>query len=65
MKIGYARISTREQTLEIQLKRLSEAGCEMFFEVKISGAARRRARLEAMLEQLRKDDVVVATCRVI
>ena len=61
MKIGYARVSTREQTLEIQLTRLAEAGCEMFFEEKISGAARRRPRLEAMLEQLRKDDVVVVT----
>ena len=61
MKIGYARVSTREQTLEIQLTRLAEAGCEMFFEEKISGAARKRPELETMLKQLRKDDVVVVT----
>ena len=48
MKIGYARVSTREQTLEIQLTKLAEASCEMFFDEKISGAARRRPRLEAM-----------------
>lgn len=61
MKIGYARVSTREQSPEIQLSRLADAGCEMFFEEKVSGAVRRRPRLEAMLEQLRKDDVVVIT----
>ena len=33
----------------------------MFFEEKISGAKGRRPRLEAMLDQLRKDDVVVVT----
>ncbi len=61
MKIGYARVSTREQTLENQLSRLADAGYEMFFEERISGAARRRPKLDAMLEQLRKDDVVVVT----
>jgi DNA invertase Pin-like site-specific DNA recombinase len=61
MKIGYARVSTKEQTLENQLVRLARAGCEMFFEEKISGAARHRAKLEAMLGQLRQRDVVVVT----
>lgn len=61
MKIGYARVSTQDQGLENQLSRLADAGCELFFEEKISGAARKRSRLEAMLEQLRKDDVVVIT----
>ena len=61
MKIGYARVSTKEQTLEAQLSRLADAGCEMFFEERISAAKGRRPRLEAMLDQLRKDDVVVVT----
>jgi DNA invertase Pin-like site-specific DNA recombinase len=61
MKIGYARVSTKDQTPETQLSRLAEAGCERFFEEKISGAARKRPQLEAMLGQLRKDDVVVVT----
>ncbi|MCY3852276.1 MAG: recombinase family protein [Gammaproteobacteria bacterium] len=61
MKVGYARVSTRDQTLDNQLSRLTEAGCEMFFEEKVSGAARKRPELETMLKQLRKDDVVVIT----
>ncbi len=61
MKIGYARVSTKEQTLETQLSRLAETGCELFFEEKISGVAKNRPQLEAMLGQLRKDDLVVVT----
>lgn len=61
MKIGYARVSTKEQTLEIQLSKLAEAGCELFFEEKISGAVKNRPQLETMLDQLRKGDVVVIT----
>lgn len=61
MKVGYARVSTKDQTLDVQLSRLAGAGCELFFEEKISGAARKRPQLEAMLAQLRKDDVIVIT----
>src|SRR3546814_11570970 len=39
MKLGYARVSTEDQNLDIQCARLSEAGCEMMFDEKISGAA--------------------------
>lgn len=61
MKVGYARVSTKEQTLDTQLARLADAGCELFFEEKISGAAKKRPQLETMLAQLRKGDVVVVT----
>lgn len=61
MKVGYARVSTKDQTLDTQLARLAEAGCELFFEEKVSGAAKKRPQLEAMLDQLRKGDVVVIT----
>ncbi len=61
MKIGYARVSTKDQALENQLAKLANAGCEMVFEEKISGAVRKRPKLEAMLEQLRQGDVVVVT----
>ena len=59
MKLGYARVSTEDQNLEIQRGRLSEAGCEMMFEEKISGAARGRPELEKLMGHLRKDDVLV------
>ena len=61
MKLGYARVSTKDQSLDIQLGRLAKAGCEMFFEEKTSGATRKRPKVDAMLKQLRKDDVVVVT----
>jgi len=61
MKLGYARVSTDEQTLTGQCQRLSAARCEKLFEEKISGAARNRPKLEKLLDQLRKDDVLVVT----
>lgn len=61
MKIGYARVSTKDQELENQRARLEEAGCALFFEEKKSGAAKKRPQLEKLLSQLRKDDVLVIT----
>src|SRR3546814_9658027 len=58
MKLGYARVSTEDQNLDIQCARLSEAGCEMMFDEKISGAARGRLELEKLMGHLRKDDVL-------
>ena len=61
MRLGYARVSTDDQTLDRQRERLREAGCERLFEEKISGARRDRPQLARLLDQLRKDDVVVVT----
>ena len=61
MRLGYARVSTDEQTLTSQCQRLSATGCEKLFEEKISGSARNRPKLEKLLEQLRKGDVLVVT----
>lgn len=61
MRLGYARVSTEDQTLETQRARLGSAGCELLFEEKISGAARLRPILEKLLDQLRRDDVLVVT----
>ena len=58
MKLGYARVSTEDQNLDIQRGRLSQAGCEMMFEEKISGTARGRPELERLMAHLRKDDVL-------
>ncbi len=59
MRLGYARVSTDEQPLTGQCQRLSAAGCEKLSEEKVSGTARNRPKLEKLLDQLRKDDVLV------
>jgi len=61
MRMGYARVSTGDQNLDGQCQRLSAAGCEKLFEEKISGARRNRPKLEKLIEQLRKGDVLVVT----
>ncbi len=62
MKIGYARVSTIEQNLDSQIQQLKDAGCEIIFEEKISGARKTRPELEKLLSQLRPEDTVVV-CR--
>jgi DNA invertase Pin-like site-specific DNA recombinase len=61
MKLGYARVSTEDQNLELQRPRLNDAGCGKLFEEKISGAKRHRPELERLLGEIRKDDVLVVT----
>lgn len=59
MKIGYARVSTEEQNLDMQLTALRKAKCTKIYEEKQSGANRNRVELNKMLETLRPGDVVV------
>lgn len=59
MKIGYARVSTKDQNLALQRDALEREGCEMLFEEKISGRSARRPALAEMLDKLREGDVVV------
>ena len=59
MKIGYARVSTTDQNLDLQLAALKEAGCGQIFQEKISGAKIERPELQRLLDQLRPDDIVV------
>lgn len=58
MKFGYARVSKNEQSLDIQVKKLTEAGCEEIFQEKVSGARDDRAQLNLLLSKLRKKDIV-------
>lgn len=59
MLIGYARVSTREQNLDLQLDALREAGCEKIFEDKLSGARSERPGLSRLKDSLRPGDTVV------
>jgi DNA invertase Pin-like site-specific DNA recombinase len=61
VKIGYARVSTEDQNLSIQLETLKKAGCKRIFREKVAGAGRERPELIRMLDQLRKGDVVVVS----
>ena len=59
MKIGYARVSTKDQELNLQLDALEAHGCKQIFQEKVSGANRERPELQKMLDTLRPKDVVV------
>ncbi len=59
MKIGYARVSTREQNLDLQLKALKKAGCAKIFREKVSGAVRQRPEFQRLLEQIRPGDTIM------
>lgn len=61
MIIGYARVSTAEQSLHAQIDSLDEAGAERVFSETVSGATAKRPELQRMLDQLRQGDVVVVT----
>ncbi len=59
MLIGYARVSTQDQNLELQRDALNKAGCKKIFEDTISGARADRPGLVMALEILREDDTLV------
>lgn len=48
MKFGYARVSKNEQSLDVQIKKLTDAGCEEIFQEKISGAKDDRPQLKIL-----------------
>lgn len=56
---GYARVSTSEQSTNLQRDRLIEAGCDQIFEDAASGARAHRPELDRMLGMLREGDTVV------
>jgi len=58
MKFGYARVSTKDQNLNLQIEALEKAGCEKIFNEKISGSTKNRPELDKMIAHLRKDDVL-------
>jgi DNA invertase Pin-like site-specific DNA recombinase len=59
VKIGYARVSTLDQNLDLQMQALKKAGCRKIFREKVSGVRRQRPEFQRMLEQLRPGDTIV------
>lgn len=59
MLIGYARVSTNEQNLDLQRDALLKAGCERIFEEKVSGSRELRISLDAAFSHLRVGDTLV------
>ncbi|QBZ83845.1 DNA-invertase hin [Hydrogenovibrio crunogenus] len=59
MFVGYARVSTQDQNLELQVDALSKAGCEQTFKEKITGKSKDRPELSFCLKMLRAGDVLV------
>ena len=58
MIVGYARVSTRDQSPTLQLDALTAAGCERIFSENASGAQRDRPELKAALDYLRPGDTL-------
>ena len=59
MLIGYARVSTQEQNLDLQKDALEGAGCERIYSDQVSGSTERRQELDTALEMLREGDTLV------
>jgi len=59
MKIGYARVSTRDQNLDLQVDALKRAGCDRIYQDVAGGSKTVRPALDELLGQLRAEDVLV------
>lgn len=59
MKIGYARVSTQDQNLSLQIEALKLAGCEKIYQEKKSGSKTDRPELLKLIQDVRKDDTVI------
>jgi DNA invertase Pin-like site-specific DNA recombinase len=59
MLIGYARVSTQDQTLNLQKDALEKQGCNKIFTDTASGAKAERKGLEEALEHVREGDTLV------
>jgi DNA invertase Pin-like site-specific DNA recombinase len=59
MLIGYARVSTVEQNLELQQDALKQAGCTKIYQDTMSGLRANRPGLDKAVEDLREGDTLV------
>ena len=59
--VGYARVSSSGQSVEVQCKELQEYGCDRIYSEKVSGASFERPELNKVLDWVREGDSVVVT----
>jgi DNA invertase Pin-like site-specific DNA recombinase len=59
MKLGYARISTKDQNFELQEDALKEAGCKKIYKDIVSGARQDRPSLNSLLDNCREGDTII------
>ncbi len=59
--IGYARVSSAGQSLEVQLQKLQEAGCDKVYKEKRSGTTYNRPELKKCIDYVREGDVLVVS----
>jgi DNA invertase Pin-like site-specific DNA recombinase len=59
MRIGYARVSTDDQNLDLQCSALRKGGCKKIYEDRVSGVKAVRPGLQTALEVARRGDVLV------
>jgi len=59
MIFGYARVSTKEQNLNLQIDALKKAGSDKIFQEKVSGRSSQRPELLKLLEQIRPGDTLI------
>jgi len=59
MILGYARVSTHEQTLDMQIQELKKYGCDKIYEEKVSGTKTGRPKLQEVLSKLKEGDTLV------
>jgi DNA invertase Pin-like site-specific DNA recombinase len=59
MKAGYARVSTKDQTVDLQVDALKKAGCTKVYTEVMNGSSAERPVLSKVLEHLRAGDVLV------
>lgn len=57
--VGYARVSTEEQLLDIQVNALKMFGCQVVYDEKVSGAGKKRPQLDLAIKELQPGDQLV------
>lgn len=59
MKLGYARVSTKDQNFELQEDALLKAGCEKIYKEIVSGAKQDRPTLTSLIDNCREGDTII------